>query len=176
MKQSDSFRLSKRASHMADRDWDLSAIVRNWAPAAASPPTGPTAAAANGEHPKAPACLVTLTFQKEEEEEDIGGQGFPFGFPDLVEEPRSSCFEELQQLYRPFLPRPKNSSPSFTGEVLPVNPTCVPRRITSTPPHNHSVVPQEQSTLQHGRQQRVLHMSHRYQQEPPAQPPRTRKR
>ncbi|OWM79594.1 hypothetical protein CDL15_Pgr023006 [Punica granatum] len=150
---------------MADRDWDLSAVVRSWVPTAAYPAT---ASATGGQGPNPSACLATLTFH---EEEELGRESFLFGFPNLTE-PRNSGFNELQQLYIPFLPRAAadNPSPSVLGaSLVSPAPVCVPRRVAQAPDsHSRSVL-----------QQQALHVNHQYNLTPAVQPPqtpRTRKR
>jgi WRKY transcription factor 22 len=73
-------------------DWDLHAVVRSCKSATAKK-TINTAVAAAPEDPL--ACLASLTFEEESD---------PFSFPHLVEPPRTTAFQELQEFCKSFFP------------------------------------------------------------------------
>ncbi|XP_062120310.1 probable WRKY transcription factor 27 [Humulus lupulus] len=102
-------------------DWDLYAVVRSCksttttsSSAAVSASSTASAAAATTDPMKGSqttsssedtlSCLASLTFEEEND---------PFSFPNLVAEPRTNTFEELQQFYKPFFSN--NSPTTITG-------------------------------------------------------------
>ncbi|KAE8077774.1 hypothetical protein FH972_016304 [Carpinus fangiana] len=75
-------------------DWDLHAVVRSCKSATTKKTiTTTAAAAAAAEEPL--ACLASLTFEEEND---------PFSFPHLVEPPRATAFQELQEFCKSFFP------------------------------------------------------------------------
>ncbi|KAF8044085.1 hypothetical protein BT93_A2151 [Corymbia citriodora subsp. variegata] len=135
---------------MAD-DWDLSALVRSCSsPAFASASTASASASAaaavppESENPL--ACLASLTFEDEDDDQ--------FGFPNLVEPGNGGALDELQELYRPFYPDVDRSlslasdfSPAngFRAPVSP-NASVVPRfdRASSAPAMGALQAPRQQ--------------------------------
>lgn len=75
-------------------DWDLHAVVRS-CKSATTKKTITTTAAAAAASEKPLACLASLTFEEEND---------PFSFPHLVEPPRTTAFQELQEFCRSFFP------------------------------------------------------------------------
>lgn len=75
-------------------DWDLHAVVRS-CKSAITKKTITTTAAAAAASEKPLACLASLTFEEEND---------PFSFPHLVEPPRTTAFQELQEFCRSFFP------------------------------------------------------------------------